>query len=373
MSPASHLIRTNKVAFIVDLDNTLINTDGIKRRWENHFKTGFLDAYKKAKIKKGYPDIQELAKLLSVDPNYFYKTPFKKYLFKDSLKAISTFKKVGKVVVLTLGDKNYQSLKIKNSGIEKMVGPSGVVISQNKKSDIKKLIDSLLKDDFTEVVMIDDISSNLEFASKIYPKTVNVWFRFGKYKNKYPLIKNIVALEAYNLTAVADYLSRFITVIHPPKSNLKLSILAGMDNNCTEDLVGYSKIDHQTKKFTHDYERFKNLKTFETWKSRGKTIYTLINRTGKLMGIIWFSKQTYKNIHYTFAIRTYKPVRGKGIAKMFMKYAFEDFISKNKSDVWLKMDIDNKVAGNLYIDFGFRRMSDKEGDRNIMVYKVNNS
>ena len=350
-----------------------MDTEGIKKYWKSQFKPGFINAYKKAKHVNGYLDTGKLANLLSVDVNFFNKTPFKKFLFKDSLATLSKLKNVGRVIILSVGDTIYQPLKISESGIEKIVGSKNVFISQNKKLAIKKIVDKLRTEGLTNIVMVDDIATNLELASKYNPKITNVWFRYGRYRNKFPIIKNIIAHETNSLTETYDYLSHLIAVIHPPKLCLKLSIQSGISDYCSTQLIKITGTDSQIRKFTHDHERFKNLKTFNKWKSRGKTVYTLIDKTGKLMGIIWFNKQTYDNIPYTFAVRTYKPIRGRGVAKKFMKFVFEDFIGRTKSNIWLRTDENNIIAGNLYKDFGFKKTNDAKNGEVYMVYKSRNS
>ena len=354
-------------AYIIDIDNTLIDTEGIRSHWKNHFKSKFSAAYNISK-KDGILDIETLAKNLSTDPNFFYNTPFKKYLFKNSISALSKLKKKGRVVILSLGDKIYQSLKIKNSGIEKMVGKNKVFIVQNKNLGINKILAKLKKDGVTEFVMVDDVAANFERAIKVFPKMINVWIRYGKHKNKFPLIKNVVTQEVDNIDEASEYLTRLVAIIKIPNTGIKLSILKGLSKEQSKQLLAITKIDRKITRFTHDLERFKNIKSLSTWKSRGKTIYTLTDKNSRLRGIVWFSKKPYKKCKYTFAIRIYKPIRGKGVAKKFMKAVFEDFLSKNKIGIWLKTDEDNKIAMNLYSSFGFKNEEISDNKSNLMTY-----
>lgn len=356
-----------KRAYIIDVDNTLIDTEGIKSLWKNHFKLKFITAYNISK-KDGILDIETLAKNLSTDPAFFYNTPFKKYLFKYSINALSRLKKNGRVIVLSLGDKIYQPLKIKNSGIEKVIGKSKVFIVQNKNQGINRILTKLQNEGVTEYAMVDDVAANFERAIKVFPRMINVWIRYGKYKNKFPLIKNIVTQEVSTILEASEYLTRLITVIKVPNTGIKLSVLKGLSKEQVKQLLIITKIDRKIAKFTHDLERFKNIKSISTWKNRGKTIYTLIDKNGKLRGIIWFSKKAYGKYKYTFAIRVYKPIRGKGVAKKFMKVVFDDFLSKNKTGIWLKTDEDNKVAISLYSSFGFKSEGSPTNGSRLMTY-----
>lgn len=126
-------------------------------------------------------------------------------------------------------------------------------------------------------------------------------------------------------------------------------------------LIIRTQIDPQIKKYTHDSKRFKNLTTFRKWQ-KGKTIYTLSGKNGELLGLIWFGKK--RNVlapgyAFTFAIRIYPPIRGKGYAFKFMKEVFTDF---KHQDVWLTTRRDNLPAIRLYKKFGFRKIAEAEKD-----------
>ena len=355
-------------AFIIDVDNTLIDTEKIKSLWKNRFKTKLADAYEKSKHADGYLDTKSLAKLLSVDVSYFHNTPFKKYLFKDSTENLMKLKKIGKVLIFSVGDTIYQPLKIKESGIEKTVGAKNVYIVRDKKTGLKRLATKLKKAKITDIAMVDDIASNFEKVMKVYPGMINVWLRYGKYKNKYPTIKNIISFEAGNFTEATEYLSRLVGVVKPTKTILKLSILRGIDNTQIKQLIAVTKVDRAISKFTHDTDRFKSVKSFKAWQRRKKYIYVLTDKAGKLKGILWFSEKTYKTNSYTVGIRIYKPLRGKGLSKKFMKMAMDDFSIVKKRGLWLSVNTNNLPAINLYKSIGFK-IAEKKSLEDIMVFK----
>ena len=139
----------------------------------------------------------------------------------------------------------------------------------------------------------------------------------------------------------------------------------GISEGQIRQLVKITKSDSSAKKYTHDPERFKNLTTFRKWQ-RGKTIYTLGDKKGNLLGIVWFSRKKNPlapNYPFTFAIRVYPPLRGKGYALKFMKEAFTDFKPKS---VWLTTHIENLPAINLYKKFGFKELN-KELNELVMI------
>jgi len=215
--------------------------------------------------------------------------------------------------------------------------------------------------------VVSSRAQDLAEISKKSPNKITIWVRSGKYKNKMPIIRSAVTYEAKSLPEANDYKRRFISTFCPPKSHLKLSVLKGLSKKQIFQLIIYTKTDGQIKRYTHDYERFKNIKAFTTWKNRGKIIYTLADRSGKLNGIVWFARKTYKNARYTFAIRTYKPIRGKGVAKKFMDIAIRHFHLKKKGKIWLETTKENIPANKLYKDFGFKKISSSSEDRIIMV------
>jgi FMN phosphatase YigB (HAD superfamily)/L-amino acid N-acyltransferase YncA len=354
---------TPRRAFIVDFDGTLIDTDRIKADWKNHFGTKFLKVYPKARSPNKYPIIKKLARLLGTDVNFFMQAPFKKYLFEGVARSISKLKKIGKVLIFSLGDELYQQRKMRSSGIEKIVGKSNVIITQNKKRQIYTLVEDLCNKGFKNISMVDDLSENLETATKAYPKIVGVWVRLGNNKNKYPIIKNSITRETESFKDASDYLLRLVGIIHPSQSGQKLSILKGIKEDQITSLIKITKRDRKIRKNTHDKERFKSIKTFKAWSRRKKIIYTLVNSKGRLLGLAWFSKKKMYNCNFTFAIRIYPPARGKGIGLKFMKMVFEDFKKGHKKlKVWLRTKKGNLSALKLYQKFGFRKISQVEDE-----------
>ena len=146
----SYITRAPK-AFILDVDNTLLNTDAIKVFWTETLKqkykikkVDFINAYKKSKVSAGYIDYDKLSGLIGVDRSFFHETPFKRFLFPNTIKAIQKLKKLGVVYIFSLGDPFYQKEKITKSGIEKTVGKNRVIITQNKKLGLRSRLAILL-------------------------------------------------------------------------------------------------------------------------------------------------------------------------------------------------------------------------------------
>ena len=151
-------------------------------------------------------------------------------------------------------------------------------------------------------------------------------------------------------------------------------------------LIHYSNTDKQVKINTSDAIRFANRQTFNKWRKIPRRIYTLTNKSGDLLGIIWLRKQAlppdkdyYINFDKeffgtTFAIRIYGNARGKGPAKDFINKAFKEYkktkqyLGNTKKSMWLETRKDNLAAIKLYEKFGFKTVSDPdESNRIIMI------
>lgn len=146
--------------------------------------------------------------------------------------------------------------------------------------------------------------------------------------------------------------------------SLKTGVFEGITKNQIDQLIKLTKSDPIVQRCTHDPERFKNKKTFNAWR-KGKTIYSLTDAKGNLLGLSWFGKKKNllaPNTFYTFAIRIYPPVRGKGYALRFMKEAFYKFKPKS---VWLSTRRNNIPAIKLYKKFGFKKLGEDESDRRV--------
>lgn len=359
-------MRGQKRVFVVDFDNTLFDIERFKSHLTGKFrsKSEYIRIYKSAK-KFGYFVPEELPETYR---NLFLKASFKKFLFPKSVELVRSLKKLGSVLVFSFGDTRFQKLKIKEAGIEKLVGSQNIIITQDKGLDAGKLIQKLGTGKFSEIIMIDDVAQVLEQGYRKLPKIVTVWIRYGRFKNKMPITRNSVTIEVGSLEEAVEIIQRLVGTISPPKSHLKYPVLKGISKAQILDLVSYTGRDKKVSVCTHDDGRFKSVKTFTSWQRRGKTIYTLVGRTGKLLGIVWFAKKKYKNFPFTFAIRLYPPVRGKGLSYKFALAAYEDFRIKYKNPrLWLSMQGTNTAAEKLYKKMGFVK-SEEKGSEVFMTY-----
>ncbi len=362
-----------KRIFLVDFDNTLLNTDKLKEQIDSEFSkqfgkflsvSEFWKEYEKVIKSDGFNNVPKLAKniakkinLKKVEDieNLFYKANFTKCIIPDSMQMLNNLKKVGKVVIYSLGHPIYQAIKIRGSGIEKIVNRKNVIIVQNKKTGLQVLINKL-NSSYSGVTIIDDRAEVLEQAKKIDSKIITVWFRYGKYKNTLPKNSDSINFETNIIADINTYLKSFVNNIE------SLSIAKNITNNQVNQLIKFTKIDNEIQKYTHDKERFKNQKTYAAWLKNKKVIYSLIDRENNLLGIIWFSKKKTpeaKGCDFTFAIRIYPPARGLGFSRKFIKIVLADFKHKN---LWLSTLKNNKKAIKIYQSMGFKEIASKENE-----------
>ncbi|HTK03607.1 MAG TPA: GNAT family N-acetyltransferase [Alphaproteobacteria bacterium] len=334
-----------KRVFLVDFDNTLFDTEKLKQEIENRLVKQFWQTYEDVIKTDGYNNVPKIAETFNkkVIEDIFYKANFKKCLLPNSLATLKNLQKLGDVKIYSLGHLNYQAIKIKGSGVTKLVGQKNVIIEENKNLEI---FHEFLKN-YSQIIFIDDRSEYLEKAKEIDPKIITVWLRYGKYKDVSPKNPEAINFEIYSISEIVLF-NKNIT------------------NSQIDQLIKFTKADSEVQKFTHDLERFANHESYKNWIKNKKYIYTLTDNKNNLLGIIWFSKKQIPqapDYPYTFAIRVYPPARGKGFAKSFMKMALKDF---DKKKIWLATT--NPKAIKIYKDLGFKEIG-KHEEEILMVFE----
>lgn len=125
--------------FFIDFDNTLIDNDKVKKQIEEiiskkygrNFTNRFLGINKKLRDEKGYVDFPATIKQIAKGENkpklakelhdLFHNFNFKDCLFDKTEKVIKHLGSFGQVVIVTEGDRHYQEIKIKSTGIWNLV------------------------------------------------------------------------------------------------------------------------------------------------------------------------------------------------------------------------------------------------------------
>ncbi len=385
-----------KRVYLIDFDNTLFDTDALKRSISENFKKKFGDrnlslfwkTYAESVKALKYVDIKEISKDLYKNlgkgspedfEDLFLKADFKKFVFKHSNKLIKTLKGSHKVILYSLGDAHYQPTKIKESGIEKLIGKSNIVVLKNKKIALGGMILRLKASGYNQIIIVDDRADFLEKAKRVEPDCITVWFKFGKYRNILPKDRLSIVYETDIAEGLIHYLKNLVGILPQRSIKENISVLRKISKPQIEQLIHSTGKDKLIKKFTHDKERFNSFKTFASWEKRGKNIYAMVGRKDKLLGIIWFSakampQEISKFIktaggNRTFAIRNYPPARHKGLSSKFMHIVFRDFGIGRKKGIWLSTAKDNIPANKLYTNYGFRKIADMKEDRTVYIFR----
>lgn len=173
----------SRITFLIDFDNTLLDNDKVKiriadyisSRFGKSFTDRFLAIHDQIRMQKGYVDfpstINQIAsevhkpQLKAELHDIFHNFDLKSCLFEKATEVIVHLQKFGQVVVLTEGDSHYQTIKIKKSGIWKLVNGKVEIPLINKVENIKNL---MLKYPSDIYYFIEDKPELLEKAGKIY-------------------------------------------------------------------------------------------------------------------------------------------------------------------------------------------------------------
>lgn len=219
-------MKLKKLAFLIDLDNCLIDADGLKKsimldfysKLDEKRTVNFEEIYESARTPSGLVDITLTIRRLSQKLGYknmskvedvFYKNNFKKYLFKDTLTVLRKLKKLGDINILSMGHKHFQETKIEKSGMGKIIGTGKTFIVTDKKAGIVNIIKDFKKH-YENVVIIDDRADVLEAAIKNEPSLVTVWINRGRYKDIKPRKASSITFTAKNLTGVSEFMNIFL-------------------------------------------------------------------------------------------------------------------------------------------------------------------
>jgi hypothetical protein len=176
------------------------------------------------------------------------------------------------------------------------------------------------------------VNANPNILVDVYrksPTTITVWLKTGAGKNTQPLIQNAIVYETGSKIGAKNFMKRFVEIISLPKTRKKYLVLKGVSAEQIRQLLDYTRKYRLSKKFDHDAERFKTPRSFKTWQKRGKKVYTLTNKTGKLLGMAWFTEKKYEKHSLAFEARTYPPISDKSAVYKFSKVCYEDFRKDN--------------------------------------------
>ncbi len=166
-------------------------------------------------------------------------------------------------------------------------------------------------------------------------------------------------------------------------------VTEGISDSQIDQLINYSNTDSLVTEETSDATRFKNKKSFDFWRKKGRKIYVMADQSGNLLGIIWLGEKNIpSNKNYfkkfelgkykiTMAIRLYEDARGRGLSKMFMNKAWDmykktdEFKNAPEKRMWLETYENNIPAISAYKKFGFEAVSRPDENGRIIMALFN--
>lgn len=193
------------LTFLLDVDNTLLNNDGVKQDYDQHLQAEmgptltqrFWNIYEQVRHEKSVIDIpltltrlrqqtpvSELSELTyqhvhSIFDNY----PFAKALYPQTIETLHYLNTLGTTVVVSDGDPIFQAEKIMNSHLADAVA-GRVLIYVHKQEHLDEIMKQCPADHY---VMIDDRPDILVDAKAFMGnKLTTVFVQQGKYAEQHP-------------------------------------------------------------------------------------------------------------------------------------------------------------------------------------------
>jgi FMN phosphatase YigB (HAD superfamily) len=185
-----------RVVFLFDVDNTLLDNDRVTADLKHHLeqKVGqvrqqrYWAVFEQLRSELGYADylgaLQRYRSEYPRDPNlllvsdYLVEYPFANRLFPNALDAIDHVKQYGRPVILSDGDVVFQPLKIRRSGLFAAMN-GDVLIYVHKEFELDDVVERYTADSY---VLIDDKLRILTAVKKVWGSRVTTVFpRQGHY------------------------------------------------------------------------------------------------------------------------------------------------------------------------------------------------
>jgi FMN phosphatase YigB (HAD superfamily) len=186
----------NKIVFLFDVDNTLIDNDRVAADLKRHLKERvgdgceqrYWDIFEKLRAELGYADylgalqryrVEQPREPKLLEVSYFMiNYPFANRLYPESLDAVEHAKQLGRAAILSDGDVVFQPRKVDRSGLYDMF-EGHVLIYVHKEAE---LADVEAKYPAEHYVMVDDKVRLLTAMKEYWGKRVTTVFpRQGHY------------------------------------------------------------------------------------------------------------------------------------------------------------------------------------------------
>lgn len=185
-----------KIAFLFDVDNTLLDNDSVIADLEDHLKgevgpecaQQYWRIFEQLRTEMGYADylgaLQHYRTAYPLDmriltvSRFLLNYPFADRLFSDALDVIANVRQWGPAALLTDGDVVFQPCKIDRSGLSDAVAGRVFIYTHKEKalSDVEKRFPA------GHYVLVEDKLRLLDAVKKIWgPRVTTVFVRQGHY------------------------------------------------------------------------------------------------------------------------------------------------------------------------------------------------
>lgn len=151
-------------------------------------------------------------------------------------------------------------------------------------------------------------------------------------------------------------------------------IHSGITSSGVDQLIAFTRAEKNPINLDGDGERFMSLEQYETWRQKGRTIYTLtdsVDKESNLCGIFWAGQKELpqrtdytesldpKFYQHTYAFRLYGSARGKGLSHAVLSFCMGDYVSRLTLPVgaWLEVSGLNPPALRMDQKMGYRVVS----------------
>jgi ribosomal protein S18 acetylase RimI-like enzyme len=170
------------------------------------------------------------------------------------------------------------------------------------------------------------------------------------------------------------------------KDNLgSLAVKQGLTDKQIDQLIEYANSDPKVIEFSSDSTRFANREAYNRWLKKGRSVYSMTDESGDLLGIIWYGREQMPagkdfssnvvpgDYGVTFAIRVYGAARGKHLAGKFMLAAQSTYVSSQdystivSKGIWLETSESNIAAVTAYRKFGYRQVTQADDKGKILM------
>jgi FMN phosphatase YigB (HAD superfamily) len=195
-SEAVREVKKDKLVFLLDVDNTLLDNDRLKddfvlRSRDLLGEVGanrFWQMYEEVRQEEGYVDYPAAARRLDAETgeasasqlllDMMESTDFAPYLYPEALSTIRHLESLGTPAILSDGDRVFQPLKIRRSGLEAAV-EGRVLITVHKESELPRVFERFPADHYVFVEDKPRILSML--AARGSSRFTTVWVLQGHY------------------------------------------------------------------------------------------------------------------------------------------------------------------------------------------------